>query len=39
MLREWLSLKGGKRGGGGKGQTVSKYRCENYLKEFEVVKS
>ena len=48
-LREWL-LKGGKPGGGGKGQTmdymivhgqtVSKYRCETIcLKDFEVVTS
>ena len=32
----------GQAGGGGKGQTVSKYRCETiglYLKDFEVVKS
>ena len=47
-LREWLLLKGGKRGGGGQimdytivlGQTVSKYRCETIcLKDFEVVTS
>ena len=39
MLREWLLLKGGKRGGGG-GQTVSKNMGETiYLKIFEVVKS
>ena len=30
----------GQAGEGGKGQTVSKYRCETlYLKDFEVVKS
>ena len=39
MLREWLLLKGGKRGGGGKGQTVSKNSGETiYSKDFEVVK-
>ena len=35
-----ISERGQAGGGGGKGHSVSKYRCETiYLKDFEVVKS
>ena len=35
----WMAITERGQAGGGKGQTVSKYRCETiYLKDFEVVK-